>query len=104
MQNSKITQENDSDLIAIISNCQVVDDGDGVLVPAVDHGADPAPGSLLRIELQDVVQSVAIPATCIVLYYHTNCIGGNNESWAVTRVSLFVPVITTLLSSVAPLR
>ena len=73
MQNNKITQENDSHLITIISYLPVVDDGDGVLPPVDDHGADSGPGSLLRIELQDVV-SVGGGATCIVLYYHTNCI------------------------------
>ena len=66
MQNNKITQENDSHLITIFSYFQVVDDGDGVGAPADDHGAHLNPGSLLRIELQDVV-SVGV-ATCIVLY------------------------------------
>ena len=102
VQNNKITQEKDSHLITIISYLQVVDDGDSVHLPVENHGADLAPGSILRIELQDVVQGVASGATCIVLYYYTNCIG-NHESWAVTRVSLFVPVIITLLSRVAPL-
>ena len=74
MQNNKITQENDSHLITIISYLPVVDDGDGVPPPADNHGADSGPGSLLRIELQDVVQGVASGAPCIVLYYHTNCI------------------------------
>ena len=77
MQNNKITQENDSHLITIISYLPVVDDGDGVPPPADNHGADSGPGSLLRIELQDVVQGVASGATCIVLYYYTNCIGIN---------------------------
>ena len=77
MQNNKITQENDSHLITIISYFQVVDDGDGVIIPADHHGANPGPGSLLRIELQDVVSVGG--ATCIVLYYYTNCIG-NHES------------------------
>ena len=67
MQNNKITQENDSHLITIISYLQVVDDGDGVVVPADHHGANLDPGSLLCIELQDVV-SVG-DATCIVLCY-----------------------------------
>ena len=48
-------------------------------VPADDHGAHPGPGSVLRIELQDVVIGVGGEATCIVLYYYTNCIG-NYES------------------------
>ena len=65
MQNNKITQENDSHLITIISYLQVVDDGDGVLAPLENHGADPAPGSVLRIELQDVVSVGG--ATCIIL-------------------------------------
>ena len=75
VQNNKITQENDSHLITIISYLQVVDNRDGVPLPADHHGADPGPGSLLRIELQDVVQSSveSSPATCIVLYYYTNC-------------------------------
>ena len=78
VQNNKITQENDSHLITIISYLQVVDDGDGVVVPADHHGANLAPGSVLRIELQDVVIGVGVViATCIVLYYHTNCIGNN---------------------------
>ena len=63
MQNNKITQENDSHLITIFSYIPVVDDGDGVVAPADNHGADPAPGSLLLIELQDVVHV----ATCSVL-------------------------------------
>ena len=67
MQNNKITQENDSHLITIISYLQVVDDGDGVAPPADHHGANLDPGSLLCIELQDVV-SVG-DATCIVLCY-----------------------------------
>ena len=75
MQNNKITQENDSHLITIISYLPVVDDGDGVVAPTDDHGANLNPGSVLRIELQDVV-SVGV-ATCIVLYYYTNCIGNN---------------------------
>ena len=70
VQNNKITQENDSHLITIISYLPVVDDGDGVPPPADNHGANLNPGSLLRIEFQDVV-------TCIVLYYYTNCIGNN---------------------------
>ena len=69
MQNNKITQENDSHLITIICYFQVVDDGDGVLPPADNHGADSGPGSVLRIELQDVVIGVGVEsATCIVLY------------------------------------
>ena len=79
MQNNKITQENDSHLITIISYLPVVDDGDGVVAPTDDHGANLNPGSLLRIELQDVVQGAAPAATCIVLYYHTNCIGNNTN-------------------------
>ena len=72
-------------LIAVICNLPVVDDRDGVPPPADHHGANLGPGSVLRIELQDVVigvvaSVVASVATCIVLYYHTNCIGGNNES------------------------
>ena len=70
-----------SQLVAIVSYLQVVDDGDGVPVPADDHGANLAPGSVLRIELQDVVHGAAhaatCPATCIVLYYYTNCMGNN---------------------------
>ena len=78
MQNNKITQENDSHLITIISYLPVVDDGDGVVVPADHHGANLDPGSVLRIELQDVVIGVGVVfATCIVLYYHTNCMGNN---------------------------
>ena len=77
VQNNKITQENGAHLNAIVSYLQVVDDGDGVPPPADNHGADSGPGSLLRIELQDVVQGVASGATCIVLYYYTNCIGIN---------------------------
>ena len=81
MQNNKITQENDSHLITIISYLPVVDDGDGVVAPTDDHGANLAPGSVLRIELQDVVHGAAhaatCPATCIVLYYYTNCMGNN---------------------------
>ena len=77
MQNNKITQENDSHLITIISYLPVVDDGDAVLLPADDHGPDLNPGSLLRIELQDVVQGVASGATCIVLYYYMDCMGNN---------------------------
>ena len=81
MQNNKITQENDSHLITIISYLPVVDDGDGVVLPADNHGANLNPGSLLRIELQDVVMGGVVRpasvATCIVLYYHTNCIGNN---------------------------
>ena len=92
MQNNKITQENDSHLITIISYLQVVDDGDGVAPPIENHGAHPAPGSVLRIELQDVVVVVVIAvvavaivvavsgAPCIVLYYYTNCIGDNNNA------------------------
>ena len=68
MQNNKITQENDSHLITIISYLPVVDGGDGMPPPADNHGADSGPGSLLRIELQDVVQGAVIVATCIVLY------------------------------------
>ena len=58
-------------LIAVICNLPVVDDGDGVQPPVDHHGANPGPGSLLRIELQDVVSA----PTCIMLYYYTNCIG-----------------------------
>ena len=76
VQNNKITQENDSHLITIISYLQVVDDGDGVGALADHHGPDLNPGSLLRIELQDVVIGVRVlTATCIMLYYYTNCIG-----------------------------
>ena len=64
-------------LVAVICYLQVVDDGDGVVVPPDDHGANLGPGSVLRIELQDVVSVGS--ATCIVLYYYTNCIG-NHES------------------------
>ena len=78
MQNNKITQENDSHIFAVVSYLQVVDDGDGVPIPADCHGPDPAPGSVRGIELQDVV-SVGV-ATCIVLYYHTNCIGRNKAN------------------------
>ena len=77
VQHNKITQENDSHLITIISYLQVVDDGDGVLPPADDHGANLAPGSVRGIELQDVVSVGG--ATCIVLYYYTNCIGNNTN-------------------------
>ena len=63
MQNNKITQDNDSHLITIICYFQVVDDGDGVGAPTENHGADLAPGSILRIELQDVVQGAASAAT-----------------------------------------
>ena len=77
VQNNKITQENGAHLNAIVSYLQVVDDGDGVPIPADDHGANLGPGSVLRIELQDVVSVGS--ATCIVLYYYTNCIG-NHES------------------------
>ena len=108
VQNNEITQENDSHLFAVICYLPVVDDGDSVVLPADHHGAHPAPGSLLRIELQDIVQGVVVSvftATCIVLYYHTNCIGNNaDHEQSPGRVSLFVPVITTLLSSVTPLR
>ena len=55
-------------LIAVICYFPVVDDGDGVRAPADNHGANLNPGSLLRIELQDVV-SGGVAATCIVLYY-----------------------------------
>ena len=80
VQNDKITQENDSHLLAVIIYLPVVDDGDGVLLPADEHGANLDPGSVLRIELQDVVQGVVgSVATCIVLYYHTNCIGNNAD-------------------------
>ena len=106
MQNNKITQENDSQSVAVVSYLQVVDDGDGVLPPTEQHGADLAPGSIRRIEFQDVV-SVGVVATCIVLYYYTNCISNKTQimsSLVVTRLSLLVPVITTLLSRVAPLR
>ena len=79
VQNNEITQENDSHLFAVICYLPVVDDGDGVLPPADNHGADSGPGSLLRIELQDVVQGgvVASVATCIVLNYNMNCTGNN---------------------------
>ena len=73
VQHNKITQENGAHLNAIVSYLQVVDDGDGVVVPSDWHGAHPDPGSLLRIELQDVVQGAAqaiiVAATFIVLYY-----------------------------------
>ena len=72
MQNNKITQENNSQLIAIISYLQVVDDGDGVVVPVENQGADLDPGSVLCIELQDVV-SVGV-ATCIVFYIITRIV------------------------------
>ena len=75
MQNNKITQENDSHLITIISYLPVVDDGDGVVAPTDDHGANLNPGSVLRIELKDLVSV----ATCIMLYYYTNCIGNNTN-------------------------
>ena len=68
MQNNKITQENGAHLNAIVSYLPVVDDGDGVPHPADNHGANLNPGSVLRIELQDVVQGAVIVATCIVLY------------------------------------
>ena len=68
VQNNKITQENDSQSVAVVSYLQVVDDGDGVQPPVDWHGADPGPGSVRRIELQDVV-SVGVAATCIVLLY-----------------------------------
>ena len=71
VQNNKITQENDWWSVAVVCYLKVVDDGDGVCYPVDWHGADPAPASVLRIELQDVV-SVGV-ATCIVLYYYTNC-------------------------------
>ena len=76
VQNIKITHENFSQSVAVVSYLQVVDDGDGVVPPTDQHGAYLAPGSVLRIELQDVVQGVArnSVATCIVLYYYTNCI------------------------------
>ena len=72
VQNNRITQENYWWLLAVVSYLPVVDDGDSVGAPAVDHGANPAPGSLLRIELQDVVMGVVnseaiSEATCIVL-------------------------------------
>ena len=80
VQNNKITQENDSHLITIISYLPVVDDGDGVPPPADWHGANPAPGAVLRIELQYVVIGVEeVIATCIVLYYYTNSIGNNAD-------------------------
>ena len=75
VQNNKITQENGAHLNAVICYFPVVDDGDGVVVPADDHGANPGPGSLLRIELQDVVSPGV--ATCIVLYYYMDCMGNN---------------------------
>ena len=83
VQHNKITQENDSHLITIISYLQVVDDGDGVVVPADHHGANLDPGSLLCIEHQDVVVSGVVRiailrvATCIMLYHYTNCIGNS---------------------------
>ena len=68
MHNNKITQENGAHLNAVICYFPVVDDGDGVRAPADGHGANLNPGSVLRIELQDVVQGAVIVATCIVLY------------------------------------
>ena len=79
VQNNKITQENDSQSSAVVSYLQVVDDGDGVGPPTHHHGAHLDPGSLRRIELQDVVQGDASVATCIVLYYYTNCMGNNTN-------------------------
>ena len=57
----RILQENDSQSVAVISYFQVVDDGDGVGVPVDWHRAHPAPGSVLRIELQDVGQAETSP-------------------------------------------
>ena len=104
MQNNKITQENDSHLITIFSYLQVVDDGDGVVVPADDHGANLGPGSVLRIELQDVVIGVGEVATCIVFYIITRIVLVTTQIMSSHQVSMFVPVTNTLLSSVAPLR
>ena len=67
--NNKITEENGAHLNAIVSYLPVVDDGDGVLPPVDWHGANLDPGSVLRIELQDVVQAKSgVHATCIGLY------------------------------------
>ena len=74
VQHNKITQENGAHLNAIVSYLPVVDDGDGVVLPADDHGANPAPGSLLRIELQDVVSVGVLTATCIVFYIITRIV------------------------------
>ena len=68
MQNNKITQENDSHLITIISYLPVVDDGDGVVAPTDDHGANLNPDSVLRIELKDLV-SVATCITYVILLH-----------------------------------
>ena len=59
-ENSKIVQNNKNTQkmigsVAVICYLQVVDDGDSVAPPAGNHGAHLAPGSVLRIELQDVV-------------------------------------------------
>ena len=80
MQNNKITQENDSQSVAVVSYLQVVDDGDGVLPPTEQHGADLAPGFILCIELQDVILFAGpVGATCIALHYYTNCIGNDTN-------------------------
>ena len=63
----KAHMKNNSQLIAVISYLQVVDDGDGVVPSIENHGANLAPGSVLRIELQDVVSVGLDAATCIVL-------------------------------------
>ena len=102
----EITQENDSRLIAVVCNLQVVDDGDGVVRPADPHGAHPPPGSVLNIELQDVVPEFGSDsdATCNLLYYYTNCIRNNANHEQSQGCHCFVPVTTTLLFNVAPLR
>ena len=102
--NNKITQENDSHLITIFSYLPVVDGGDGVIIPADHHGADSGPGSLLRIELQDVVSVGVLTATCIVFYIITRIVLVTTQIMSSHQVSMFVPVTNTLLSSVAPLR
>ena len=60
------------ELLAVVSYLQVVDDGDGVGAPTDNYGSDGCPGSVLRIELQDVVVSgvvrMARVATCNALY------------------------------------
>ena len=71
-------------------------------LPADDHGANLGPGSVLCIELQDVV-SVGV-ATCIVFYIITRIVLVTTQIMSSHQVSMFVPVTNTLLSSVAPLR
>ena len=69
----KAHMKNNSQLIAVISYLQVVDDGDGVPVPV--DGADHAPGSVLHIELQDVIQVVVqcVTAYIVLLSVHELC-------------------------------